>query len=304
VKILVTGKNGQLGCELTQALAPLGEVMAVDRSTCDLADLSSVRNVIRTLRPGIIVNAAAYTAVDRAESDAAAAFQVNGHALGVIGEEARRLGALAIHFSTDYVFDGLKSGAYVETDQPNPLSVYGCSKLLGEQALASAAGQYLTFRTSWVLSAHGANFAKTMLRLAAERDTLSVVADQWGAPTSAGLLADMTAQVLGQYMNSKDLQAGSPSGVYHLAASGETNWCDYARFVMREALAQGYVLRAKPDDVKPISSDQYVTTAKRPSNSRLCTTKFTDTFKLQLPTWEDGVRHTLRNIRLGSKIDA
>ena len=199
MKILLTGKNGQVGFELQRALAPLGEVVAVDQHECDLSNPDAIRQLVAKVAPQVIINPAAYTAVDKAESEQQLAQAINGTAPGVFGEEAARLGALVIHYSTDYVFDGCASGAYLESDTPNPQSVYGKTKLAGEKALQASGADHLIFRTSWVFGAHGANFAKTMLRLAAEREGLKIVADQFGAPTSAALLADVTAQVLGQY---------------------------------------------------------------------------------------------------------
>jgi len=294
LKILLTGKNGQVGFELQRALAPLGEVTALDREACDLLDADAVRALVSRIAPDVIVNPAAYTAVDKAESDKDTAFAINAQALGVLGEEAARTGALVIHYSTDYVFDGLKTSAYSESDLPAPQSVYGSSKLAGERALAASNPRHLILRTSWVVGAHGGNFAKTMLRLAAEREQLSVVADQFGAPTSAALLADLTAHLVRQYQR-EDKQS-FPYGTYHLAASGETNWCDYARFVLAQALAAGKQLKAGPEQVLPLRTEQYPTPAKRPANSRLDTSRFRETFGLRLPPWEEGVRHMLAQI--------
>ena len=294
MKILVTGKNGQVGFELQRALAPLGEIVAVDHAECDLANAAAVRELVRRTAPGVIVNPAAYTAVDKAESDQATAHSVNAQAPGVLGEEAARLGALVVHYSTDYVFDGSKQSAYTETDQPDPRSVYGSTKLAGERALAAAHARHVILRTSWVVGAHGGNFAKTMLRLAAERDQLSVVADQFGAPTSAALLADLTALLIRQYQ--REGAAVFPYGTYHVSASGETNWCEYARFVIGEALATGKELKAGPDAVLPLATSQYPTPARRPANSRLDTSLFRSTFGLRLPPWQEGVRHVLQQI--------
>lgn len=294
MKILVTGKNGQVGFELQRALAPLGEIVAVDQAECDLANAASVRELVRRIAPDVIVNPAAYTAVDKAESDQTVAFAVNAQAPGVLGEEAARLDALVVHYSTDYVFNGTKSGAYSETDQPDPQSVYGSTKLAGERTLAEANPRHLILRTSWVVGAHGGNFAKTMLRLAAERDQLSVVADQFGAPTSAALLADLTAQLIRQHQ--RERETPFPYGTYHVSASGETSWCDYARFVISEALASGKVLKAGPEAVLPLTTSQYPTPAKRPANSRLDTSRFHSTFRLRLPPWQEGVRHVLQQI--------
>lgn len=293
-QILLIGKNGQLGFELQRSLATLGEVVAVGSAECNLADAAAIRELVRSVRPRIIVNAAAYTAVDKAEAETDLAMAVNAHAPGILGEEAARIGAWVIHYSTDYVFDGKADKPYVETDTPNPLGTYGRSKLAGEQALQAALDRHLILRTSWVLGAHGGNFAKTMLRLAAERTSLNVVADQWGAPTSAALLADMTAQVIRQAH--MDGEANFPFGLYHLTAAGETNWCDYARFVIAAAQICGQPLKLGPADVQPISAADYPLPAPRPANSRLDTEKFRHTFGLPLPHWEDGVRQVLLQV--------
>jgi dTDP-4-dehydrorhamnose reductase len=294
LKILVTGKNGQVGFELQRALAPLGEIIAIDQAECDLADADAIRELVRQLAPDVIVNPAAYTAVDKAESDQATATAVNAQAPRVFGEEAARLGAFVIHYSTDYVFNGAKQGAYSEDDQPDPQSVYGSTKYAGERALADANPRHLILRTSWVVGAHGGNFAKTMLRLATEREQLSVVADQFGAPTSAALLADMTAQLIRQYQ--REGADAFPYGTYHVSASGETSWYDYARFVIAEAQASGRALKAGPDAVTPLTTAQYPTPAKRPANSRLDTSHFRSTFGLRLPPWQESVRHILQQI--------
>jgi dTDP-4-dehydrorhamnose reductase len=294
MKILVTGKNGQVGFELQRALAPLGEVIPVDHSECDLADAEAIRALVRRVAPDVIVNPAAYTAVDKAESDAATAFAVNTEAPRVLGEEAARLGALVVHYSTDYVFNGTKEGAYAESDTPDPQSVYGRSKHEGEVALAAANPRHVILRTSWVVGAHGGNFAKTMLRLAGERERLTVVADQFGAPTSAALLADVTAQLIRQHQ--REGSEGFPYGTYHVAAGGETSWHEYARFVIAEALAAGKPLKATPEAVAPLATADYPTPAKRPANSRLNTARFTDTFGLRLPHWQEGLRHVLQQI--------
>jgi dTDP-4-dehydrorhamnose reductase len=294
LKILVTGKNGQVGFELLRALAPLGEVVGVDHADCDLADADAIRALVRRVAPDVIVNPAAYTAVDKAEADQSTAFAVNAQAPGVLGDEAARLGALVVHYSTDYVFDGSKEGCYSETDRPAPQSVYGSTKYAGERALAEANPRHLILRTSWVVGAHGGNFAKTMLRLAAERTQLTVVADQFGAPTSAALLADLTAQLVRQYQ--RDGAQRFPYGTYHVTAAGETSWCDYARFVIAEALAAGKTLKTGPDAVLPLTTAEYPTPAKRPANSRLDTSHFRNTFGLRLPPWQEGVSHVLQQI--------
>jgi len=294
MKILLTGKNGQVGFELQRALAPLGEIFAVDQPECNLADGPAIRDLVRSFKPDVIVNPAAYTAVDKAESEPELAHAINTVAPGVLGEEAARQGAWVVHYSTDYVFDGIKPGAYTEDDLTNPQSVYGRTKKAGELAIQQSGVRHLIFRTSWVVGAHGRNFAKTILRLAVERESLNVVADQYGAPTSAALLADVTAQLVRQQQR----EGGDRFrfGLYHLVAGGETNWCDYARFVLSEALAAGKSLKLLPDSIRAITSSEYPTPAKRPANSRLDTSKLRSTFDVELPNWQNGVRHILQQI--------
>lgn len=294
MRILLTGKNGQVGFELQRSLAVLGEVIAVDQTDCDLTDPVSLRRLVAGLEPQIIVNPAAYTAVDRAESERDLAHAVNAVAPGILGEEAHRLGALVIHYSTDYVFDGAKSGWYSEDDSPHPQSTYGTTKLAGERALRESGADSLIFRTSWVFGAHGGNFAKTILRLAGERDELKVVADQWGAPTSAALLADVTAQVVARYQ--REARSDFPFGLYHLVAGGECSWHDYARTVVSAALAAGKPLRTTPERILPIATADYPTAAKRPANSRMATAKLRETFGLVLPPWQIGLAHVLQQI--------
>ena len=283
-----------MGFELQRSLAVLGEVIAVDQTDCDLTDPVSLRRLVAGLEPQIIVNPAAYTAVDRAESERDLAHAVNAVAPGILGEEAHRLGALVIHYSTDYVFDGAKSGWYSEDDSPHPQSTYGTTKLAGERALLESGADSLIFRTSWVFGAHGGNFAKTMLRLAGERDELKVVADQWGAPTSAALLADVTAQVVARYQ--REARSDFPFGLYHLVAGGECSWHDYARTVVSAALAAGKPLRTTPERILPIATADYPTAAKRPANSRMATAKLRETFGLVLPPWQIGLAHVLQQI--------
>lgn len=294
MKILLTGRNGQVGFELQRALAPLGSVHAVDSGDCDLADAPALRALIGSLRPDLIVNPAAYTAVDRAEdeADGRVARAVNAVAPGVMGEEAARLGAAVIHYSTDYVFDGQKSAPYVESDATAPLGAYGQSKRDGELALMQSNPRHLVLRTSWVVGAHGHNFAKTMLRLAAERSELKVVDDQVGAPTSAALIADLTAHLVARMRHDPDF----PFGLYHMSAGGETSWHGYARFVIDRAVQAGRPLNLKPADVHPIATADYPTRARRPMNSRLDTRRFTDTFGLRLPPWQEGLDHILQQI--------
>lgn len=294
MKILLTGKQGQVGFELQRALAPLGEVCAVDYAECDFADAAAIRALVRSCNPDLIVNPAAYTAVDKAESEPELARAINAVAPGVLGEEAAKRNAWIVHYSTDYVFDGTKAGAYAENDPANPQSVYGRTKLEGEIALQQSGAPHLIFRTSWVVGAHGGNFSKTILRAAGERERLDVVADQCGAPTSAALLADVTAQLVRQQQ--REGGGTFPFGLYHLAAGGETTWCDYARFVVSEARAAGKSLKLLPDAIRAIPSSQYPLPAKRPANSRLDTSKLRSAFGVVLPDWQSGVRHILQQI--------
>lgn len=294
MNILLTGKNGQVGFELQRALAPLGQVHAVDSGDCDLADAQALRALIRRLRPDLIVNPAAYTAVDRAEHDNTLAHAVNAVAPGVMGEEAAALGASVIHYSTDYVFDGRKASPYNEQDPSQPLGAYGRSKRDGERALMQGTPHHLVLRTSWVVGAHGLNFAKTMLRLAAERTELKVVNDQIGAPTSAALIADLTAHLVRRLQTTGP--EAFPFGLYHMTASGETSWFDYARFVIGRAQQAGTPLKLTAEDIHAIPTAAYPTASARPMNSRLDTTRFRDTFGLQLPHWQQGLDHILQQI--------
>ncbi len=286
-KILVTGKNGQVGHALVELLPPRVELHAVDSQAFDLTNEMQVRQLIQSVRPHVIINAAAFTAVDQAEREEAGAYAVNARGPQIIGQEAAKIGAVVVHFSTDYVFDGKKKTPYLETDKTNPLSNYGASKLQGEKLLLEACPESVVLRTSWVVSSHGANFAKTMLRLAAEKDQLSVVADQFGAPTPAKLLAQVVSVVLDQL--EAQGTANFPYGCYHVAPSGETNWCDYARFVIGEAIKLGADLKVTPAQVHPIKTADYPTAAKRPKNSRLNTTLFQKTFGMPMPTWQSGI---------------
>lgn len=282
MKILVTGKTGQVGYELVRSLQPLGEVMGVDRSVMDLADLDQVREVIREAKPDLIVNPAAYTAVDRAESEPELAMRINGLAPGVIAEEAVRLGARLVHFSTDYVFDGTKQHPYVETDVPCPINVYGKSKLAGEQAIAATGVSHLIFRTSWVYGMRGKNFLLTMMRLAAKHDNLRIVSDQHGAPTWSRTIADTTAYILAQAAASNDTANWwfRNGGLYHLTAQGATSWFGFA-----EALLE--VNERKPKLI-PIPSSDYPVMAERPANSRLSCAALTSKFCV-LPDWRDAL---------------
>lgn len=298
MRILLLGKNGQVGWELQRALAPLGIVTALDRRSLeyggDLAQPTALANTIQALKPDVIVNAAAYTAVDKAESDPMLARQINADSLAVIAAEADKVGAWLIHYSTDYVFNGEGNTPWQEDDIRAPLSVYGATKLAGENFITQSCKRHLIFRTSWVYGARGNNFAKTVLRLAKERDALSVINDQVGAPTGADLIADCTAHAIRTVMSSGSAQAPSLAGIYHLAASGETTWHDYAALVFKEAKTQGVAL--KLTSLNAITTAEYLTPATRPLNSRLNTEKLRTAFNLILPPWQQGVSRMLTEI--------
>ncbi len=283
-RILVTGKNGQVGWELQRTLAPLGQVIALDVEDMDLSNPDSIRNKVREIAPHIIVNPAAHTAVDKAESEPELAMAINGIAPGVFAEEAKRLDALLIHYSTDYVFDGEKSGPYTEVDKPSPQCVYGITKLAGEEAIRSVGGKHLILRTSWVYGVHVANFVKTILRLAKERDELRIVADQYGAPTWARLLAQSTAQMI--VKSEGGVSAKELSGIYHLTPSGRTNWHEYSQEIVRLARLYDEELANKSLLIKPIATSEYPVPAKRPLNSSLDTSKIEAAFGLVLPSWQ------------------
>ncbi|SIT50123.1 dTDP-4-dehydrorhamnose reductase subunit, NAD(P)-binding, of dTDP-L-rhamnose synthase [Paraburkholderia piptadeniae] len=292
--VLVTGVTGQVGAELLLRLRNDIRAVGVDRNQLDLSDLGQIRRVISDVCPSIILNAAAYTAVDQAESDQSKAMRINGEAPGVLAEEARRIGALLVHYSTDYVFDGTKDGAYDETDLPNPLNVYGATKLAGERAIAQVGGAWAVLRTSWVYGMHGKNFLLTMLRLAQQKSELSVVADQFGAPTWSRTIAEMTARMLEQ--PSGGLAAAREawidrSGVYHLTTAGATSWAGFAQAIFAHAGLSA------PPTVLPISTDQYPTPARRPHNSRLSNAKLTEVFGIRPPQWDDELGRCLTVLR-------
>ncbi|WP_250529162.1 dTDP-4-dehydrorhamnose reductase [Caballeronia sp. ATUFL_F1_KS4A] len=282
--ILVTGVNGQVGFELARSLQGLGRVVALDRQQFDLSDLDQIRRVIRESKPALIVNPAAYTAVDQAEQEVDLAMRINGEAPGVIAEEARSLGAALVHFSTDYVFDGTKAGAYVETDATNPQNVYGSSKLAGEQAIAQVGCASLVLRTSWVYGLRGKNFLLTMLRLAADKPSLRIVGDQHGAPTWSKTIATLVAHIAAQGGIEGNDWWRAKSGVYHLCAGGSTTWADFAR-----AIFDTSALEKKPS-VEPIPASEYPTPAKRPANSRMSCGKLEAAFGLKVPQWDDALR--------------
>jgi dTDP-4-dehydrorhamnose reductase len=293
MRVLLTGRNGQIGFELRRAFAPFGEVISVDRTRCDLSRPEGLRELVRHVRPQVILNAAAYTAVDRAEAEPDLARAVNATAPGILGEEAANLGALLVHYSTDYVFDGTKTAAYTESDAPNPQSVYGSTKLAGERAIEKSGARYLIFRTSWVFGHHGMNFAKTMLTLASERDSLAVVNDQFGAPTSSALLADITAHIVRDAAREPER---FPYGLYHVASGGHTTWYRYATYVIEKAREAGLPIRVRSETIRSITTEEYPTAAARPSNSRLDTKRLCSTFGLEMPDWAESLDHTLEQI--------
>jgi len=284
--ILLTGANGQVGFELARSLQSLGYVVALDRSGLDLADSEQIRRVIRELSPALIVNAAAYTAVDEAESDLAAAMRLNAEAPDILAQEAKRLGALLIHYSTDYVFDGSKDGPYEEDDATNPLNVYGKSKFAGEQAIAASGCAHLILRTSWVYGARGKNFLRTILQLGAQREELSVVADQIGAPTWSRTIAAITSDMLSQLLVQDRDEWLRRSGIYHLTACGATSWCGFAQAIFdTSTLANKPVVKA----ILTAAYSGFPTAAVRPKNSRLSNHKLFATFGLTAPDWRDAL---------------
>jgi len=296
MKILLLGKDGQVGWELQRSLAPLGELVALGRHGADglcgdLGHLEGLAQTVRQLRPDVIVNAAAHTAVDKAESEPELARTLNALAPDVLAQEAKALGALLVHYSTDYVFDGSGAVPRLETDEVAPLSVYGRTKLEGEQRIQASCCRHLIFRTSWVYAARGGNFAKTMLRLAQERESLTVIDDQWGAPTGADLIADVTAHAIRQVV-----RCPQDAGLYHLVAQGETTWNAYARYVLAQAQQVQPALAIQAREVRPVPSSAFPTPAQRPHNSRLDTNKLQATFGLQLPSWQLGVMRMLHEI--------
>lgn len=285
LKILITGQHGQISQELQQRLQDLGELIVLGRDQLDLADADLIRQQVRAHRPGLIINAAAHTAVDLAESEPDAAFAINAIAPGILAEEAKALGIPLIHYSTDYVFDGSKPAPYTENDTPNPLGVYGQSKLAGEQAIAAVGGQYLILRTSWVYSSHGKNFLLTMQRLLQEKPQMRIVADQIGAPTWAGTIANSTRVLIEQWLAGK---AGA-WGVYHLTAQGETSWFGFAAAIGEQLRAEGKACA----ELEPIPSSAYPTPAQRPLNSRLDCTRLQQQWHVSQPQWQDALHECL-----------
>jgi|SRR5690606_2032537 len=294
MRFLLFGKSGQLGWELQRSLAPLGEVIALgthDVQGADFKEPKQLASAVHTLKPDVIVNAAAYTSVDAAESDAQAAMLVNGVAPGILADAAARMNAWLIHYSTDYVFDGAGDRPWREADPVAPLNVYGHTKLAGEQNIRTSGCKHLIFRTSWVYAARGNNFAKTMIRLAQDRDSLKVINDQFGAPTGADLLADVTAHAIRSALDRTEL-----AGTYHVAPTGETSWFHYARHIISRARAAGAPIKVADPEIHPVPSSEIPTAAKRPANSRLDTRKLRTAFGLYLPHWQLGVDRMLTEI--------
>jgi dTDP-4-dehydrorhamnose reductase len=292
-RVLVTGADGQVGRALVKTFAESAEVIGCNRRSLDLSNADQIREKVREIAPDIIVNAGAYTAVDRAESERDLAFAINGRAPGILAEEALRASALLIHYSTDYVFNGSKTGAWVEGDATDPLSVYGASKLAGEEAIRGAGGRYLIFRTSWVYAPEGKNFVLTMLRLGRERDALNVVDDQVGAPTTAAELARATHKIASEIHGEKIDDSRSWSGIYHMTCSGSVSWCGFARAIFDGASS---LLDGKTPKVNPIATSEFPTPAKRPLNSVLSNAKLKSTFGLQLLPWQSALDEMLATI--------
>lgn len=293
-KILLTGINGQVGNALYPKLGSLGEVIAFDRKQLDLADADAIRSLVQSIKPDLIINPAAYTAVDKAESEPDLAYAINATAPGILAQEAAKLGALLVHYSTDYVFDGSKASPYVETDIPNPLGVYGATKLAGEQAILAAGGSHLIFRTSWVYGAYGKNFLRTIIRLATERDHLKIVADQFGSPTSSESISDATISALKNWDESKN-------GLYHLVNTGETSWHGFAqeivtRYSELQAEKNWPSLKTTVENVSGIATAEYPTPAKRPANSRMEVAKLANNLGTTLPPWQLALDQILRHL--------
>ena len=296
--ILLLGKDGQVGWQLQRSLAPHGPVVACGRAECDLFDPDRIRSVVRQVRPSVIVNATAYTAVDKAESEPELAHRINAEAPGILAEEAAVLGALLVHYSTDYVYDGRKASPYVETDLTGPQSVYGRTKLAGEAAIRAIGGRSLIFRTSWVFGARGGNFVKTILRLAREKESLNVVADQIGSPTPAALIATVTGVVLAMVHHGQP-EKMAKNEIYHLVAARPVSWCEFARTIVGLAGPMpGFDLRLKPEGIHAITTAEYPMPARRPANSRLDCTRLETDFGLQMPDWQPYLARMLQLLAL------
>lgn len=293
MKILLTGRNGQLGSEIYKSLYMHGQVYGFNSSELNLREPKKIVEIIQDIKPDIIINTAAYTAVDKAEVEALVANEINHIAPSVMAQEAEKINSILIHFSTDYVFDGYKSSAYTEFDQTNPLNVYGRTKLSGEISVSSMCSRHLILRTSWVHGIHGHNFIKTILQQANEKESMSIIADQYGIPTSAAFLAGVTSDLA---TRAYTMQESLRYGIYHLTALGSTSWYEYGCFIVQECLNRGQSLSLSVENIKPIKTTEYLAPAKRPLNSCLDTRKFRDTFNMRIPEWQEGVRHTLNQI--------
>ncbi len=296
-RILIVGSAGQVGRELQRSFSDAGEIVACDRESVDLTAMDQVRAMVRGAAPDIILNAAAYTAVDRAETEPDTAMAVNAKAPGVMAEEALRAGALLVHYSTDYVFDGTKTGPWVETDSPNPLNAYGASKLAGEKAIQRVGGKSLIFRTSWVYGPHGNNFLRTMLRLGSERDSLKIVDDQFGAPTSSIELANATRTIVDGALAGRFGAADDWAGLYHMTCSGRVSWCSFAQAIFARAQAQ---MDGKKPEVNPIPSSEYPVPAMRPHNSVLSNEKLFARFGVRLSPWESALNEVMDRLEKDS----
>jgi dTDP-4-dehydrorhamnose reductase len=297
-RILIVGCLGQVGLELQRSFAEVGEITARDRDTFDLAEPDEVRSLVRSVSPDIILNAAAYTAVDRAESEPEIARAVNAQAPATLAEEALRLGALLVHYSTDYVFNGSKADPWTENDSPNPLNVYGASKLAGEEAIRAVGGRFLIFRTSWVYGPHGNNFLLTMLRLGRERDSLIVVDDQFGAPTTSIELAKATRTIVDGVLDGQFGSDSDWSGLYHMTCSGSVSWCGFAQAIFARAKA---LLNGKTPEVHPILSSDYPTLARRPKNSVLSNGKLNSRFGVRLASWDTALDEVIRKLKMSQE---
>ena len=295
MKILLLGANGQVGWELQRSLAPLGQLQSFDRYTADLEDLNGLQNIIHKYKPNVIVNAAAYTNVEKAESEKSIAYNINHKAVSFLAAESKRINAWLIHYSSDYVFNGKKLGAYTELDNPDPLSVYGKSKWRGEQSIVKSGCKYIIFRTSWVYSVRGNNFVKTMIRLGKEQNTLKVVSDQIGSPTSAELIADISSLCLYRLFYDKGFSEDQ-SGVHHLSTAGERSWYGMAKYIMDEFKSLDDTFLINSEDVHPISTIEQQLSAIRPHNSLLKTQKIYDIFGVYLPHWKSNLGRTFQEL--------
>src|SRR6202142_1794956 len=300
MRLLVTGASGQTGWELSRSLMPLGDVVALDRRQCDFSRPELLPTILRDIKPDVVVNAAAYTAVDKAEREEKLAMTVNGTAVGVIAEESRKAGILLVHYSTDYVFDGVKQTPYTEEDAPNPINAYGRSKLVGDAAVRQAGGAYVILRTSWVYAGRGHNFLGTILRLASEREELGIVDDQIGAPTRAHDIADATALII-RAICQEQAQGQFASGLFNLTASGATSWHGIAKAILEEAARHALLPAQHLPQLKPIPSEEYPTPAARPKNSRLAVDRISNRFGIALPDWKQGLARCIEEINTGER---